>query len=78
MIFLFFLQIKIHELYNAVTLDNDIALLKLSTSLVFFSDNKIAPICLPSDKKDYIGSNAIVTGWGTLASGDFINELRIF
>ena len=51
-------------------MENDIALLKLSTKIVFNSNNKIAPVCLPQPDAAYnAGTIATVTGWGALAYG---------
>ncbi|KAM6970652.1 transmembrane protease serine 13b [Aplochiton taeniatus] len=57
-----------HEMYNAVTNDFDIALLKLSQP-VSFSKN-IQPVCLPSfDKVFAPGIKCYTTGFGTTQSG---------
>ncbi|XP_030592361.1 transmembrane protease serine 9-like [Archocentrus centrarchus] len=61
-------QIIIHPTYNSVTSDNDISLLKLSSSVTF--TNYIAPVCLAaSNSTFYNGSNTWVTGWGDTGSG---------
>ncbi|XP_066942679.1 transmembrane protease serine 9-like [Macrobrachium rosenbergii] len=62
-------NIIVHPQYNSATLDNDMALLKLSSPISFPSDNKIAPVCLPDPNNDYANVDAIVTGWGTTTSG---------
>ncbi|XP_068231107.1 trypsin-1-like [Palaemon carinicauda] len=55
--------------YNSNTMDNDVALIKLTSAITFPSDNKIAPACLPNAGDDYSNVNATVTGWGTLTQG---------
>lgn len=59
---------KIHKNpdYNSWTLDSDIALLELQTSLLF--NKGVAAIALPTpDQKVLAGSQSIVTGWGRLS-----------
>uniref|UniRef100_A0A3P8S820 Zgc:100868 n=1 Tax=Amphiprion percula TaxID=161767 RepID=A0A3P8S820_AMPPE len=61
-------QIIIHPNYDSSTLNNDIALLRLSSSVTF--STYIAPVCLAaSDSTFHAGVNTWVTGWGTIASG---------
>ena len=57
-------QIITHANYNATTVDNDIALLKLQTPVQFTS--AISPVCLPFKfpTSDFSGEQAIATGWG--------------
>ncbi|KAK7080982.1 hypothetical protein SK128_023118 [Halocaridina rubra] len=70
-----------HPSYNGFTMNNDIALLKLDSAIEFPADNKVAPICLPSAGELYTNVEAVVTGWGTLASGGFqpfkLNEVTV-
>ncbi|XP_068231880.1 transmembrane protease serine 9-like [Palaemon carinicauda] len=61
--------IIIHPNYDTRNQNNDIALLQLATPIAFSSDNKIAPVCLPKKQNPYEHVDAIVTGWGTTASG---------
>ena len=68
-IILFFLKIIVHPNYNTITLDNDIALIRLSNPISFPSDNEIAPICMPKSGEDFTGKNAIVTKWGASRLG---------
>ncbi|KAK7066899.1 hypothetical protein SK128_027104 [Halocaridina rubra] len=62
-------QITIHPNYNSNTLNNDLALIKLSSPLTFPDDNTIAPVCLPPPGDSYSNVQATVTGWGTLSQG---------
>jgi len=65
--------------YNCKTWDNDIALLELTETIPF--NNVISPICLPKDDTDdYVGMDAIVTGWGRTKSGSgskYLKELEM-
>ncbi|XP_054615682.1 trypsin-3-like isoform X2 [Dunckerocampus dactyliophorus] len=57
-----------HEDYSPVNNDNDVALVRL-TEPVDFTDF-IRPICLAAQDSDIpVGTDFIVTGWGTIASG---------
>merc|ERR1711936_841342 len=48
---------------DSASVDNDIAILKLSKDLTF--SDKIKPVCLPtSATKDYSGKASTVSGWG--------------
>ncbi|XP_042885240.1 chymotrypsin A-like [Penaeus japonicus] len=58
-------QIVMHPLYGLVALDNDIALLKLS-SPVPLDQVYIAPVCLPALGQKFDDGVAVVTGWGPL------------
>lgn len=61
-------QIINHPNYSAVTNNNDISLLKLSSPVTF--TNFIMPVCLAaSDSTIYAGTGAWVTGWGNIGSG---------
>uniref|UniRef100_A0A8C5GIR2 Zgc:100868 n=1 Tax=Gouania willdenowi TaxID=441366 RepID=A0A8C5GIR2_GOUWI len=57
-----------HPNYNSATNDNDIALLKLSSTVTF--TNYIRPVCLAaSGSSVHSGEDVWVTGWGTLSEG---------
>lgn len=52
-----------HPNFSFRTVDNDIALLKLSKSATF--SRGVRPACLPSSRSsDYTGRGAVATGWG--------------
>ncbi|KAF6213201.1 hypothetical protein GE061_010917 [Apolygus lucorum] len=56
-----------HAGYSTVTLDNDIALLKLDEDVEI--EDEFMPACLPPLKKSFAGETGIVTGWGVTAAG---------
>ncbi|XP_077494358.1 venom protease-like [Amblyomma americanum] len=55
-------KIIIHPNYVGTTLENDIALMELSTSLDF--DQFVAPVCLPKSQWKAAGQRLFVAGWG--------------
>ena len=60
-----------HENFNKYTLDNDIAIIKLVSPLIFSST--VSPIGLPSYNGGVtlpVGTEAIVAGWGLIAEND--------
>ncbi|XP_043205378.1 coagulation factor X-like [Amphibalanus amphitrite] len=73
-------QIKVHP-NNDWTHKYDFALLKLATAITFPADNKIAPACMPTASNDFVGADAIVTGFGTTShSGpkpDTLHEVTV-
>ncbi|XP_063315789.1 transmembrane protease serine 12-like [Pelobates fuscus] len=72
--------IVIHPLFSISSMDNDIALLRLSKDVTF--TKYISPICLPSSRMQ-IDPAAVcyITGWGTLAYGgpgaDVLQEAEV-
>ncbi|XP_021712555.1 venom protease [Aedes aegypti] len=55
----------IAQKFSFLNFDNDIALLRLNDRVPI--TDFIRPICLPTDPaKTYVGTNGLVTGWGTL------------
>jgi len=58
-------QVILHPGYLKATHVNDIAVLKLATTLPF--SKKIVPVCLPSIKETYSEMKAIIAGWGAVA-----------
>ncbi|XP_012579549.1 PREDICTED: transmembrane protease serine 11G-like [Condylura cristata] len=68
--------IIIHENYAAHKHDDDIALVKLSTPVLFSND--VSRVCLPDATFEALPkSKVFVTGWGAFkANGPFTNTLR--
>ena len=62
-----------HESYNSQNFDNDIAVLELQIPVNLTSHPNIKPACLPSSGALYPG-DAIVSGWGTVGSGSYLNS----
>ena len=58
-----------HPMYNSMTLDNDLAILKLKSSLTF--NENVQPACLPDPyfTPEDSGEFAVVSGWGTTSEG---------
>ena len=59
-------------MYNSMKLDNDIAILKLKSSLTF--NDTVQPACLPHQyfTPEDTGDLAVVSGWGTTSEGNGI------
>ena len=58
-------KIIVHPDYNKTSLNNDIALMKLSSPVSF--TNYIRPVCLASNtSKFYTSTSCWATGWGNL------------
>ncbi|XP_037780326.1 venom serine protease 34-like [Penaeus monodon] len=57
-------EVIVHENYNANTVDNDIALIRLSSAASY--SRGVGPICLPFQfaSLDFQGQTGTVTGWG--------------
>ncbi|XP_060757838.1 chymotrypsinogen A-like [Neoarius graeffei] len=63
------LKIINHENYNSTTINNDIALVQLSSSVTF--NNYVMPVCLAASNSFFPGgSNVWVTGWGRISSDE--------
>ncbi len=58
-------EITLHDAYDRISLNNDIALLRLKNKIESF-DDKIRPVCLPSRRDRNLQGNeeAFVAGWG--------------
>ena len=62
-------KIIIHEDYNSTFVNNDIAILKLKTSLIF--NDRVQPACLPDSSfvPEKFGGVGIVSGFGFISEG---------
>ncbi|XP_040569265.1 trypsin-1 [Lepeophtheirus salmonis] len=61
---------KLHNDWNAVGAQNDIALLKLDRDIEF--DTAVRPICLPSNPDNLFAKKpAVVSGWGTTSEENY-------
>lgn len=60
-------SMKIHENYDDVSFENDIAILKLNG--VATRSNSVWPICLPPASEAFTNRRAFVIGWGTIYFG---------
>jgi len=60
-------SMKIHERYDDVTFENDIAILKLNG--VATRSESVWPICLPPPDEQFTNRRAFVIGWGTIYFG---------
>ncbi|XP_066304527.1 trypsin-like [Branchiostoma lanceolatum] len=68
-------QIIMHENYNMASLNNDIALMKLSGSVDVGASSYIDTVCVP-DFTFSSGTGCYVTGWGTTESGSLATTLQ--
>lgn len=60
-------KIIIHEDYNKIHNDNDIALVQLSSPVTF--NNYVMPVCLAANGSSFPGgTNVWITGWGKITS----------
>jgi len=67
-------SITLHESYNPVTLNNDIAILKLKTALTF--NEKVRPACLPDASFNPEGI-AVASGWGLIGQFPSVSPLNL-
>ncbi|KAI8521417.1 Suppressor of tumorigenicity 14 protein [Branchiostoma belcheri] len=66
-------RVIMHENYNSNLIDNDIALMKLSSSITF--DDYASPVCLPT--VDVTGGTmCYTTGWGSTGGSSLPNILQ--
>lgn len=66
-------QVIYHPLYNDVTFENDIAIIKIEEPLEF--DESISPISLPDNEITFDDGDLVtVTGWGRL----YVTILKIY
>jgi len=68
-------EIRQHPDYNSRNTDNDIAVLVLTTPVDLAAYPNIKPACLPDTETvdDLVGEQAVVSGWGTVGSGQHLN-----
>ncbi|XP_016946746.1 transmembrane protease serine 6 [Drosophila biarmipes] len=73
-------RVKVHELYNPQSFDNDLAILRLSQP-VDMEHHRVRPICLPIHAYSFDHELAIVTGWGAQKEGgpgsDTLREVQV-
>ena len=64
-------EIRQNANYDSSTTANDISVLVLDSPVNLTAYPNIKPACLPyvSTNTDFVGSQAIVSGWGTIGSG---------
>ena len=65
--------IKNHPNYNSGTLQNDIAVIELDSEVPLDMYPHIKPACLP-DAGALFPGDAVVSGWGTVGSGSYLNS----
>lgn len=71
------IEVVRHPNYNDYTLNNDVNLLRLSFPVTF--TDYIRPVCLAaSNSSIHNGTDAWLTGWGTIGFGGEWRDLRIF
>ena len=72
-----------HSKYNKTSVQNDIAVLVLSSPVDLFTYPNIKPACLPTTetRADMYGRDAVVSGWGNLDEDEIssspLQELRV-
>ncbi|CAL4103096.1 unnamed protein product, partial [Meganyctiphanes norvegica] len=57
-------QLYINQQYTKGTLENDLAMLRLSSNVDFTSNPHIGPVCLPDKFTGFRQNGCMVTGWG--------------
>ncbi|CAL7938335.1 unnamed protein product [Xylocopa violacea] len=60
-------EVRVHRDFNLITLENDIAIIKMHRPTVF--DSYIWPVCLPPVDETFENKIGVVTGWGTRYHG---------
>ena len=66
--------IKQHPQYDSTTYANDIAVLELATTVSLTDYPNIKPACLPTAAGQLYPGDAVVSGWGTVGSGSYLNS----
>ncbi|KAK7070347.1 Tryptase gamma, partial [Halocaridina rubra] len=67
-------RVNVHPGYSRSTLQNDLAVLKLSERVNF--NERIKPVCLPDSNLGIEGEEAIVTGWGRNEASQLQSQLH--
>ncbi|XP_066953771.1 trypsin-1-like isoform X1 [Macrobrachium rosenbergii] len=62
-----------HPFFDEITLENDIALLRLETPLVF--NEYVAALELPEQEQDFTSEMCVVTGWGSTHEGGGVSHI---
>jgi len=62
-------RVIMHPDYNARTLVNDIALVKLTAASAIQFNANVQPVCAPESTDSYDYRKTVCSGWGTLSSG---------
>ena len=65
--------------YNSLTMMNDIAILKLSSPIIF--NEKVGPVCLPSSDDDIdvsSGKESVVISWRHLKEGTYGSIISLY
>ena len=61
-----------HPDYGTIAgIDHDVGLIKLTNAITFPSDNRVAPVCLPTAGQEYNNVDATITGWGAHDEGQY-------
>ncbi|KAH8283622.1 hypothetical protein KR018_009584 [Drosophila ironensis] len=66
-------KVKVHELYNPLTFDNDIALMRLHKP-VDVENPFLRPICLPIVFQSFDHEVGVVTGWGAQREAGYASD----
>ena len=66
-------RIIVHEQYDSITYENDIAIIQLKKPAIF--DKSVWPICLPDEEETFESYRATVIGWGTIYYGGPVSPI---
>ncbi len=70
-------DIFVHEDYDPVITQHDIALLRMSLPVTFTED--LSPVCAPEPFPDhYVGEECVVSGWGITGPGRRIRDFNLY
>ena len=67
-------KIKQHPSYDPSTTANDISILELASPINLYDYPHIKPACLPATAGQIYPGSALVSGWGTIGSGSYLNS----